>query len=378
MDLITLILFVVGLGLLVIGAEFLVRGASQLAATVGISPLVIGLTVVAFGTSAPEMAVSVQSALVGQSDIALGNVVGSNIFNVLFILGISALIVPLVVSQQLVRLEVPLMIGVSLLLLILALDGKIGRLDGLLLFVGIVAYTVLAIHQSRAESKQIKAGYAQKFGNLQVITGRQVIVQLSLIIVGLALLVLGSRWLVKGAVEFATWLGVSELIVGLTIVAAGTSLPEVATSIIAALRGERDIAVGNVVGSNIFNILAVLGLSSLVAPDGVNVSPAALRFDLPVMVAVAIACLPILFTGNLIARWEGALFLGYYVAYTLYLILATVQHDALPAFSAVMLEFVLPLTVVTLLVVFVRVTRAHLGQTASAAPPRKSPPPRGA
>jgi cation:H+ antiporter len=378
MDLITLILFVVGLGLLVIGAEFLVRGASRFAAAVGVSPLVIGLTVVAFGTSAPEMAVSMQSALVGQADIALGNVVGSNILNVLFILGISALIAPLVVSQQLVRLDVPLMIGVSLLLLVLALDGKIGRLDGLLLFAGIVAYTVFTVHQSRAESEQIKAEYAQEFGTLQVITGRQVIVQLSLIIVGLALLVLGSRWLVKGAVEFATWLGVSELIVGLTIVAAGTSLPEVATSIIASLRGERDIAVGNVVGSNIFNILAVLGLSSLVAPDGVNVSPAALRFDLPVMVAVAIACLPILFTGNLIARWEGALFLGYYFAYTLYLILAAAQHDALPAFSTVMLEFVLPLTVVTLLVVFVRVTRAHFSQTASGAPPRKSRPPRGA
>jgi cation:H+ antiporter len=373
-DFVTLVLFVIGLGLLIVGAESLVRGAARLAAPVGVSPLVIGLTVVAFGTSAPEMAVGVQSALVGQADVALGNVVGSNIFNVLFILGISALIVPLVVSQQLVRLDVPLMIGVSLLLLILALDGVVGRLDGLLLFAGIVAYTVFAVHQSRTESEQIKAEYAHEFGDNKVITGRQVIVQISLIIVGLALLVLGSRWLVNSAVAFAQWLGVGELIVGLTIVAAGTSLPEVATSIMASLRGERDIAVGNIVGSNIFNILAVLGLSSLVAPDGVNVSPAALRFDLPVMVAVASACSPIFFTGNVITRWEGALFFGYYLAYTLYLILAAAQHDALPAFSAVMLEFVLPLTVVTLLVVFVRATRAPISQTASDVPPRQLPP----
>ena len=347
MNTMTVVLFVAGLGLLVLGAEWLVKGASRLAAALGISPLVIGLTVVAYGTSAPEMAVSVKSAWAGQPDLALGNVVGSNIFNVLFILGASAIITPLVVSSQLIRLDVPIMIGASLLTLLLAGDGSVGRLDGAILFALAVAYTVFQIRQSRKESAAVREEYGREFGPSRSATAAN----LAFIAAGLVLLVLGSRWLVNGAVAFAQALGVSELIIGLTIVAAGTSLPEVATSILAAFRGERDIAVGNVVGSNIFNLLAVLGLSSLVAPGGLPAPAALLRFDLPVMVAVALACLPIFASGALIARWEGALFLFYYAAYTAYLVLAAQQHDALPAFSAVMEAFVLPLTAVTLAVV---------------------------
>ena len=342
----------VGLIFLVLGAELLVRGASRLAAAVGISPLVVGLTVVAFGTSAPELAVSVQSALAGQADLALGNVVGSNIFNVLFILGFSALITPLVVSQQLVRLDVPLMIGISVLLLLLALDGTIGRLEGALLFGAIVGYTGFLIRKSRRESGGVAAG-AEMAGDAQAQPGSWVR-NVGLVVGGLALLVLGSRWLVSGAIEIATALGVSELVIGLTIVAAGTSLPEVATSVLASIRGERDIAVGNVVGSNIFNILAVLGLSSLVAPHGVEVARSALAFDIPVMIAAAVACLPIFFSGYLIARWEGALFVGYYVAYTVYLVIHAADHLMLPAFRTAMLFYVMPLTVVTLLVIGVR------------------------
>jgi cation:H+ antiporter len=343
----TVVLFVAGLGLLVLGAEWLVKGASRLAAALGISPLVIGLTVVAYGTSAPEMAVSVKSAWAGQPDLALGNVVGSNIFNVLFILGASAIITPLVVSSQLIRLDVPIMIGASLLTLLLAGDGSVGRLDGAILFALAVAYTVFQVRQSRKESAAVREEYGREFGPSRSATAGN----LAFIAAGLVLLVLGSRWLVNGAVAFAQALGVSELIIGLTIVAAGTSLPEVATSILAAFRGERDIAVGNVVGSNIFNLLAVLGLAGLVAPVGLPAPAALLRFDLPVMVAVALACLPIFASGALIARWEGALFLFYYAAYTAYLVLAAQQHDALPAFSAVMEAFVLPLTAVTLVVV---------------------------
>jgi cation:H+ antiporter len=353
MDALTALLFAAGLGLLVLGAEWLVRGASRLAAALGISPLVIGLTVVAYGTSAPEMAVSVKSALAGQPDLALGNVVGSNIFNVLFILGASATITPLVVSSQLVRLDVPVMIGVSLLTFVLAGDGSIGRLDGAILFAGAVAYTIFQIRQSRKESAEIREEYAQEFGKKR----SSAAVNLAFIAAGLALLVLGSRWLVSGAVAFAQALGVSELIIGLTIVAAGTSLPEVATSILAAFRGERDIAVGNVVGSNIFNMLAVLGLSGLVAPGGLPAAAALLRFDVPVMIAVALACLPIFANGRRIARWAGALFLFYYAAYTAYLVLAAQHHDALPVFSAVMETFVLPLTAVTLAVVGWRALR---------------------
>jgi cation:H+ antiporter len=347
MDALTLILFVVGLGLLVGGAELLVRGASGLAAAVGISPLVIGLTVVAFGTSAPELAVSVQSGLAGQADIALGNVVGSNIFNTLLILGLAAVITPLVVQQQLVRQEVPLLIAVSIGLYLLALDGTIGRFEGVLLFAGIVAYTAFAIRQSRNESKQIAAEYEQEFETPVPRSAGQLLLQIVLIVGGLALLVLGSRWLVNGAIAIAETVGVSELVIGLTVVAAGTSLPELATSVVAAVRGERDIAVGNVIGSNLFNILAILGVAGMVTPGGVEVAPSMLTFDLPVMIAVAVACLPVFFINYTIYRWEGAMFLVYYVAYTAYLILAATQHDALPVFSTTMLFFVVPLTLIT-------------------------------
>jgi cation:H+ antiporter len=354
----TMVLFVLGIVILVAGAELLVRGASRLAAALGISPLVIGLTVVAFGTSSPEMAVSAQSALAGQTDLALGNVVGSNIFNVLFILGLSALIVPLVVAQQLVRLDVPLMVAASVAVLLLGMDGAFGRLDGALLFGGAVAYTAFLVRQSRRETAAVRAEYESEFG--EAAAGPVSWVRDTLLVLGgLALLVLGSRWLVNGAVEIATALGVSELVIGLTIVAAGTSLPEVATSVLASLRGERDIAVGNVVGSNIFNILVVLGFSGFVAPGGVAVAPSALRFDIPVMIAVAVACLPIFFTGHLISRWEGLLFLGYYAAYTAYLVLAATRSEALPAFAGAMTLFVLPLTAVTLATVGARELHAR-------------------
>jgi cation:H+ antiporter len=359
MDALTIALLLAGLVLLAAGAEFLVRGASRLAATAGISPLVIGLTVVAFGTSAPEVAVSVQAVTAGQADIALGNIVGSNIFNVLVVLGLSAAVAPLLVAQQLVRLDVPIMIGVSILVLVLALDGEISRFDGLLLVSGIVAYTVFAIRESRREGAEVAAEYERQYGRARA-TGagwKGWLLNISLILLGLGLLVVGARWLVAGAVGIATALGVSELVIGLTIVAAGTSLPEAATSIVAALRGERDIAVGNVVGSNISNLLFILGVAGIVAPDGLQAAPAVLSFDLPVMLAVAVACLPIFFTGHRIDRWEGILFLAYYAAYALYLILDSAGHDALPVFSMVMLEFVLPLAVVTLIVVFVHSAR---------------------
>lgn len=342
--------FIPGLIVLILGAELLVRGASKLALYFGISPLVVGLTVVAFGTSSPELAVSVQSAWSGQVDIALGNVVGSNIFNVLFILGISALIAPLVVHRQLIRQEVPIMIGVSLLLWALVADGGISRVDGLI-FVGLLlAYTVLIIRQSRREvAAQVADAGAKEADDGQAWDAHWP-VQVLLVLAGMGLLVLGSNWLVEAAVTLAGRLGISEVVVGLTIVAAGTSLPEVATSIMAAVRGERDIAVGNVVGSNIFNILAVLGISASIAPGDLVVPASLLAFDLPVMVVVAVACLPIFFTGHLIARWEGALFLAYYVAYTTYLILDAGGHGAPAGFSRVMLGFVLPLTAITLIV----------------------------
>jgi cation:H+ antiporter len=345
-----------GLAVLVGGGELLVRGASRLAAAIRISPLVIGLTVVAFGTSSPELAVSVRAALAGNADLALGNVVGSNIFNVLFILGISALIVPLVVSSQLIRRDVPLMIGASVLLLVLGADGSINRLEGLLLFGGIVAYTWWCVRQSRKEMGDVGAEFAQEWR--QGKTGlRAILAYSALIVTGLALLGFGSRWLIDGAVSVAESLGVSELVIGLTIVAAGTSLPEVVTSIVAAVRGERDIAVGNVVGSNIFNILCVLGLAGVIAPGGVAVSPSALWFDVPVMIAVAVACLPVFFTGHVIARWEGGLFFFYYLAYMTYLVLNAAGSKLSPALAGAMIGFVAPLTAVTLAITTLRSLR---------------------
>ena len=359
-----ILLFLGGLAFLIVGAEALVRGASRLAAVFGVSPLVVGLTVVAFGTSSPEIAVSVNAALSGQASLVMGNVVGSNIFNILFILGLSAIIAPLIVSQQLIRLELPLMIGLSIFILLLSLDGKLSRLDGLILLFSLAIFIFLSLRASRKEKPDVQAEYAQEFGEQ---TGSQSnsVVNAVMVIAGLGLLILGSRWLVQSAVAFAQLLGVSELIIGLTIIAAGTSLPEVVTSVIAALRGEREIAVGNVVGSNIFNLLCVLGLASVAAPAGIGVTEAIIGFDLPVMIAVALAAFPIFFTGGYISRWEGGFLLVYYVAYTLYLVLSATAHDALPRFNLVMLYFVIPLSVVTLgVTVFQELRRRQSRRTA--------------
>jgi cation:H+ antiporter len=262
------------------------------------------------------------------------------------------MITPLVVNIQLIRQEVPIMLGASLLLAALALDGRIGMFEGGLLFALLLAYTVFLVVQSRRETAAAQDEYARE--NVPAAAGEwdaKLPVQLLLIVVGLAALVGGSDLLVQAAVNFAKALGVSDLVIGLTIVAAGTSMPEVAASITAAVKGERDIAVGNVVGSNTFNILGCVGLSGLASgAAGLGIAPSLLTFDLWVMLAVALACLPVFMSGREIARWEGAVFVGYYVAYVAYLILAAQQHDALAAFSGVMMSFVVPLTIVTLVV----------------------------
>jgi cation:H+ antiporter len=344
---------IAGLVLLTLGGEFLVRGSVGIAAALRISPLVIGLTVVAFGTSSPELAVSITSSWQGEGDMAVGNVVGSNICNVLLILGMSAMIAPLIVSSQLIRFDVPLMVGISFAFFFMGLDGAIDRLDGLLFVLALASYVSWSIWKSRSESPEIQEEYAKEYG--QKPKGpRQLVWHGFLVLAGLATLSLGSNWLVASAMTIARAWGVSELLIGLTIVSIGTSLPEVATSLVAAYRGERDIAVGNVVGSNIFNILAVLGISALVAPSAIRVPIEALRFDIPVMLAVSVACLPIFFTEHRIARWEGALFFGYYVAYLVYLVLAATRNEFLSNYQWVMSLFVIPLTCLTLAICVVR------------------------
>ncbi len=343
-----------GLVLLVVGGEMLVSGAAKLAARFGVPPLVIGLTVVAFGTSAPELMVTLSAAWAGgdAANLALGNVVGSNIFNVLLILGVCAMLAPLIVNVSMVRVEIPLMIAASALALWFGRDGVYSRPEGAMLFGALLLYIWFTLTQARKASASQDSA-AEDGGPLWR--------QIASILGGLVLLVLGARWLVSGAVSVAELLGLSETIIGLTIVAAGTSLPEVAASIMATLRNERDIAVGNIVGSNLFNILAVLGGASLIAPDGIAAPASIIAFDGPVMLAVAVACLPIFFTGYRIDRWEGAVFFGYYIAYVAYLILNASGHAALPLYSQVMLYFVVPLTVLTLLVSLWRVIHLRRG-----------------
>jgi cation:H+ antiporter len=360
---ITFLILVAGLVLLVVGAEFLVKGSSKLAAMLRIPPLIIGLTVVAYGTSMPEMTVSVISALSPDgADIAIGNVVGSNICNVLLILGLSSLIAPLAVSKQMIRSDVPIMIGVSLLLLMFGLDGQLGKVDSIILFLGGVTYTLSLIYQSNKQGVE-QDEFTQEYSLSEPVTPIAWVKNTAYIIGGLVLLVLGSRWLVDSAITIAQYFQVSELIVGLTIVAVGTSLPELFTSVIASFRGETEIAVGNVLGSNIFNILAVLGISGIVAPNGINVSPSVISFDLPVMIAVAFSCLPIFYSGKRIERWEGILFLFYYVAYTAYLILNSVDHPILPLYVQIMMLGVIPLTAIALITIAILEKRAKSRKT---------------
>ncbi len=354
-----LLLFVGGLALLILGAELLVRGASRLAAAFGISPLIVGLTVVAFATSAPEMAVSVKAVLAGQDDVAIGNVVGSNIMNVLFILGLSALVTPLVVSRQLVRLDVPLMIVASFAVLGFGLNGTVARWEAAILFVALLSYLAFLVRLSLNDSDRALHMDNESTGASPGVQRglRSYVRDITLVLIGLGMLVLGSRWLVDSAVTVATALGVSELVIGLTIIAAGTSLPEVVTSVVASIRGQRDIAVGNVLGSNLFNLLGVLGLAGIVAPNGLAVPQSALVFDIPIMIGVAIACLPIFATGFRIDRWEGGVFLAYYGAYITYVVLAATESVALPGFQTALLYFVMPLSVLTLATVAIRERR---------------------
>jgi cation:H+ antiporter len=347
----TVLAFIFGLLLLLAGGEVMVRGASRLAFYAGISPLVAGLTVIAFSTSAPELAVTVSSAFRGQPDIAIGNIVGSNIANVLINLGIAAVLLPLAVSRQLVRWDVPVMISTSFLMYFMARNGLVTRVEGSVLLTLLLGYTVLAVVLSRRESAATQ-GTETNPGVPRTVQGA--LAAGLLVVAGVAMLVLGAQWLVHGAVSVARLLGVDELVIGLTVVAVGTSLPELAVLVAATLKGERDMAVGNVVGSNIFNVLCVLGLTALVAPAGVPVALPAINFDIPIMLAVSLACLPVFVSGYRIERWEGGLFLLYYGVYTTYLVLHALEHRAIPAFGRVTLLFVVPMTLLTVVVMLRR------------------------
>ncbi|WP_223516482.1 calcium/sodium antiporter [Pseudomonas sp. GL-B-19] len=330
-----------GLVLLIAGAELMVRAAVRLAARWHVRPLIIGLTIVALGSSAPQMAVSLQATLAENADIAVGSVIGSSIFNILVTLGLSALIIPLRVSRQLVRLDIPLMIGASLLVFVLAWNEELTRTDGVILLAALALYLSLLLRQSRHSARPTSSDPLSR--------PPPWFVSLLMIVAGLAMLIYAGHLLLGAAVEVATDLGLSERIIGLTIVAVSTSLPELATSLIAALRGEREIAVGNVIGSNLFNLLGVLGVTALIAPSPLSVSPNALDFDLPVMLGVAVFCLPLFYTGYRVTRAEGLLCLGLYLAYGLHVVSFTTGMPLAAKLEHLMLFFVLPALVAFLL-----------------------------
>lgn len=346
----TWLLLVVGLVLLVVGADLLVKGAARLAANFGVPALVVGLTVVAFGTSAPELAVSVKAAFSGQAELAIANVVGSNIFNILFILGLAALISPLIISQQLIRQDVPIMVGVSILALVMTLNGNISRLEAGLLVVALLGYTFFLFYQGKQQGSEAVDGDVGEILSVKVPAWQNVL----LVVGGLVLLVLGARWLVQSAVELATAWGVNEAVIGLTIVAAGTSLPEVVTSMVATIRGERDIAVGNVVGSNIFNILCVLGISGLVSPTPLLAGAQLASFDIPVMLGVAVLCVPLFFVGAMLNRIEGFFFLALYTGYVWILIAMALSLGYLSTLQSVVFYGLLPIVVLYVLISFIQ------------------------
>jgi cation:H+ antiporter len=302
-----------GLIALFIGAEGLIRGASALALRVGITPLVVGLTVVAFGTSTPELVVSLKAALIGNSSISLGNVVGSNIANIALILGIASVIRPLDVHANIIRKEIPIMIGLTILLIVLLIDGELSFIDGVIFIIGIITYTITNVVMARKEKnaeveKEFKDGLKTKLG---------IPVSIIFIVGGLALMILGANLFVTSSISIAKAIGVSDAIIGLTIVAIGTSLPELITSIVASYKNESDIAIGNVVGSNIFNILGILGITALVIPlssEGIN------YIDFGVMLFTAMILLPLSKTGFKITRLEGAFFIAGYIVYIYYLL----------------------------------------------------------
>ena len=340
-----LVFVIAGLALLIAGGEALVRGAGTLASRAGISPLVIGLVVVSAATSAPELAVSIGAVLNGEPDLAVGNVIGSNIANILLILGVAAVISPLVIKRQLIRFDMPIMLALSLLLLLVSLDGVLSFLDGLLLFAAVALHSMASVLIGKREvSRTVDAQEHLSDGKPDPVW-----LAILLVLAGIGILVGGSQLLVVGAVNIATSLGVSSLVIGLTVVAIGTSLPELAAVIVAITKGETDMAVGNIVGSNLFNIGMVLGLPAMIFGEGIPIANAVIAIDLPLMLAAAVALLPIAFTGFVIARWEGAVFLSLYIAYTVYLVLDSTGHDAAVGFNGAMLSFVLPLLAASLL-----------------------------
>lgn len=332
---IAMLLFLAGLGLLVAGAELIVRGAVRLAAMLGVTPIVIGLTIVSIGTSTPELAVGVAAAYQGTGDLAVGNIAGTNVLNLLFIMGLSALIRPLPLSSQIFRLELPTIALAALLMLTMAWDGRLSRLDGAIMLACGIAYTLFLIHAARRASNSIKAEFQEEYqpqASPQTAPAwRQQLWDVTMLFVGLALTVVGAEMLVRGSVDIASKLGVTPTIIGLTIVAFGTSAPELVTTIVSTIRNDRDVAVGNLLGSSIYNILFILAIPCLLAPGGLPVEKQLLTFDIPIMAVVVLCAIPVFITGKQVSRWEGGLAVLTYLIYLAWLIYSSWANAPPPA-----------------------------------------------
>lgn len=316
-------LCVAGLVVLVAGAELVVRVGTQMARRLGISPIVIGLTIVAVGTSAPELAIGIDAALEGHGDLAVGNIAGTNVVNILLILGSSAVMTPLTLRTDTLRLDLPMIVAASLTMMAMVWDGVLTRFEGLLLVAGAVTYTAAIVHFARRESKAFQVSYVDELdGDSRRLSRGLLVRNLLELMVGIAVVVVAADWLVDGAVELARLWGVSDAFIGLTIIAIGTSAPELATTIVSTLKGHRDIAIGNLLGSSVYNILLILGLICIAAPSEIRVSYVLVTVDIVVMTAVALVCVPVFWTGREISRTEGALFVGSYILYLSYLVAA--------------------------------------------------------
>ncbi|MEX0723580.1 MAG: calcium/sodium antiporter [Gracilimonas sp.] len=350
----TVLLFVLGLAILIGGAELFLKSVDKFGAAWSVSPVVMGLTVVAFATGAPELAISLQAAVDGKPDLVVGNILGSNIANILLILGIAGLVHPLKITNRIIKVDVPVVIAASVLLLVLASDGLLSPLDGGIIFLGLIAYSVFMYFQIRKDrASNIMANGGEESSLEEPVSAMFYVKYILILLAGLVLIVMGSRFMVHSAVEIAGTLGISELIIGLTIVSIGTSLPEVATSVSAVRRGDSDTAVANVMGSNLYNILLTLSLTVLIAPGAISVSGDAINLDLPFMVIVAVGCLPLFWPGKELGRPEAFGFLTYYGLYMSYLVLIAIQHPFKDQFEGMMFWVVIPVTVLLIILKFV-------------------------
>ena len=317
------VIFVGGLVIITLGAEFVLRSASRIAALMGVKPILIGLTVVSVGTSMPELAVGITAVAEGKGPLAVGNIAGTNILNILFILGLSAALRPLPLQLQNIKLDVPVMIATSIVLLLMALDGILSKMEGLILIIAALIYTIALVRISLQETQKVKKEFEEEFSPKVLIKERGRFVWAAytfLLLSGMALTVLGAELLVAGAVSIAVAFGVSDAIIGLTIVAIGTSAPELATTIVATIKNDRDVAVGNLIGSSISNVLVILGITCVVSANGVEVSSDILWLDLPLAALVAIVCYPVFRSERMISRNEGAVFVFLYCVYLFTLI----------------------------------------------------------